>query len=59
MVCKTPESMGGVGNDVAFTFGIEGDPMMRGVEMVNALWSAPWRAFWTIALECCDVDNYR
>ena len=47
----------GRGHGEAFAF--SGDAAARQWENIALLWAAPWRAWWAIAFETLDPENYR
>lgn len=43
----------------AFDFSASPDAASRMIENAAVIWTAPWRAYWALAFEAMDPQNYR
>ena len=57
MVCS-PRPMGAPLAADAFAFSDAQDAVSRTLENVALLWVAPWRAYWAVAFETLNLENY-
>lgn len=58
MICA-PTRTARSGAAGAFDFAGSPNPASRMMENAAILWTAPWRAYWTLAFEAMDPANYR
>jgi hypothetical protein len=56
MACNPGSGAGG--SDI-FAFSGQADAAARVWDTATTMWVAPWRAYWAVALEALDPDNYR
>jgi hypothetical protein len=59
MACLPGPRVGDSARADVFAFSGEGGDAARQWETLAQLWSAPWKAWWALAFEAMNPENYR